>query len=308
MATEAQCKFVNLLLFVSQLFYNHLCILFCCFYIVKMRIVGTTNIAKITKSMKMVSASKLRGDTARLMTARSFSEWADAVTGPSADLEEFDPKDFGENNLIVMTTSDKGLCGGVNSIMSRHTRNMLGKLSASGKNYQLMIQGEKGRAIFRRAYGESVLMNITDRLAPYNFTLANAVAHECSQGEFDNVHVIYNAFKSAISYVPSIKCITPMLDANCEFFQSKYDMEPEADPETLMNFYEYTLSTQLYHAMMENATSEQSARMAAMENASKNAADMIEKLTLQYNRARQTRITTELIEIISGASALEKQK
>lgn len=273
----------------------------------KARIVGTTNIEKITKSMKMVSASKLRGDTSRLMTARSFSKWADEVTGTHHDLEDFDPKDFGQNNLIILTTSDKGLCGGVNSIMARHTRNLLAKLVAAGKDYQLMIQGEKGRALFRRLYGDKILMNITDRLAPYNFTLANSIAHECTQGDFDNVHVVYNSFKSAISYIPSIKCITPMLDANCEFFQSKYDMEPEADPETLMNFYEYTLTTQLYHAMMENATSEQSARMAAMENASKNAADMINKLTLQYNRARQTRITTELIEIISGASALEKK-
>lgn len=191
--------------------------------------------------------------------------------------------------------------------MSRHTRVMLGKLEAAGKKYKLLVQGEKGRSLFRRNYSENILMNITDRLSPYNISLASAVATEAIKGDYDNVHIIYNHFKSAISYIPTIKSIVPMLDSNVDFFQSKYDLEPSTDPESLLNFYEYTLSTQVFHSLMENAAAEQSARMAAMENASKNAADMISKLTLQYNRARQTRITTELIEIISGAAALEKK-
>lgn len=272
----------------------------------KTRINATANISKITKSMKMVSASKLRGDQTRLNAARPFAKWADEVTGAPSPLEDLDTSNFGENNLIIMCTSDKGLCGGVNSIMSRHTRNVLSKLDAAGKNYQLLIQGEKGRSLFRRAYSDKILANITDRSAPYNWSLASAVAQEACNGEFDGIHIVYNHFKSAISYIPTIKSITPLLDANVEFFQSKYDLEPEADPESLANFHEYTLATQIFHSLMENATAEQSARMAAMENASKNASDMIDSLTLQYNRARQTRITTELIEIISGAAALEK--
>ena len=115
---------------------------------------------------------------------------------------------------------------------------------------------------------------------------------------------MYNKFKSAIAYIPSVQTIKPLLDSTDEFLYP-FEVEPENDPETLQNFYEYTLATQVYYGMMENATSEQSSRMSAMENATKNAGEMIQKFTLQYNRARQARITTELIEIISGASALE---
>ena len=202
-------------------------------------------------------------------------------------------------------TTDKGLCGGVNGILSRQTRAMLNRLTKDGKEYKLLILGEKGRATFSRSHQDSIISYMTDRTAPYTFSLASAVAEEMVGGEYNGVHLVFNQFKSAIAYIPSVKSITPMLDANCEFFQSKYDMEPDSEPEALMNFHEYTCATHVFHSLMENATSEQSARMAAMENASNNAADMINKLTLQYNRARQTRITTELIEIISGASALE---
>jgi len=273
----------------------------------KMRITATGNIAKITKSMKMVSAAKLRGEQQRLNTARPFAAWANEVTGAPRELENLDPKDFGDNNLIVVLSTDKGLCGGVNSILARQTRQMLSKLDGS-KQFKLLIQGEKGRSIFRRSHGDKIVSNFTERQAPYTWSLASAVAQEIVSGDYNGVHIVYNKFKSAISYIPSIKSITPMLDANVEFCQSKYDIEPDADNETLTNFYEYTLATQIYHSLMENATAEQSSRMSAMENASKNASEMIGKLTLKYNRARQTRITTELIEIISGAAALETKK
>jgi len=149
---------------------------------------------------------------------------------------------------------------------------------------------------------------MTDRVAPYTFNLAASVAQEVFNGDHAGVHIVYNSFKSAIAYVPSIRSITPIVDANSEFFQSKYDLEPDTDNESLANFYEYSLATTVYQALMENATSEQSSRMNAMENASKNAGEMINSLRLKYNRARQSRITTELIEIISGASALEVKK
>jgi len=271
----------------------------------KMRISATGNIAKITKSMKMVSAAKLRGEQQRLATARPFAAWANEVTGEPHVLEGYEPKDFSDNNLVVVLSTDKGLCGGVNSILARQTRQMLNKVN---KPYKLFIQGEKGRSLFKRSHGDLVVSNFTERQAPYTWSLASAVAQEIVAGEYTGVHIVYNRFKSAISYIPSIKSITPLVDANVEFFQSKYDMEPDSEPETLTNFYEYTLATQIYHSLMENATAEQSSRMSAMENASKNASEMINKLRLQYNRARQTRITTELIEIISGAAALETKK
>jgi F-type H+-transporting ATPase subunit gamma len=270
----------------------------------KMRIVGTTNISKITKSMKMVSAAKLRGDQTRLNDARPFGEWAAKVTGAKSDLEELPTDSFPQKNLLVICSTDKGLCGGVNTILGRMSRQLMANLDKDGKSYDLFVLGDKGRGQMRRAYGDKFVGTATERVMPYTFDLASAISKELLEGEYDSVHIVYNEFKSAIQYIPSIKSITPMVDPNDEFLHP-YDVEPENDPETLTNFYEYTLATQLYHAMMENATSEQSSRMSAMENASKNAGEMIQKLTLQYNRARQARITTELIEIISGASALE---
>jgi len=270
----------------------------------KMRINGTKNIAKITKSMKMVSAAKLRGDQQRLAAANPFSSWAENITGPHVNLENLDPVNFPQKNLIVAFTTDKGLCGGVNTILLRMTRQLIAKLDAQGKSYELLVLGEKGRGSLRRSYADKFLASATDRFAPYSFDLACALTQESLVGEFDAVHLAYNEFVSAIAYTPSLKSITPLLDPASPALYA-YEVEPDNDPETLNNFFEYTLATQVYHSLMENATSEQSSRMNAMENASKNAGEMIEKLTLQYNRARQARITTELIEIISGASALK---
>ena len=270
----------------------------------KLRITGTKNIAKITKSMKMVSAAKLRGDQQRLAAATPFSAWASSVTGPSADLENLPATEFPQKNLIVAMTTDKGLCGGVNTILSRMTRQLLQRVEADGKAYQLFVLGEKGRGQMRRVFGEKFLGSATDRQMPYTFDLACCIAQDALAGEYDAVHLLFNRFKSAIAYIPTIKTIRPLTDPTAAFFYP-FEIEPENDPETLANFYEYTLATQIIHSMLENATSEQSSRMQAMENASKNAGEMIGKLTLQYNRARQARITTELIEIISGASALK---
>ena len=270
----------------------------------KARISGTTNIAKITKSMKMVSAAKLRGDQQRLSAAKPFASLADNVSGPAQELEGISVEDFPDNNLLVVMSTDKGLCGGVNTILSRNTRTLVAQLEKAGKSYKIFVLGDKGRAQLRRQYGEHFIGTATERVMPYSFELASSIASDLESGEFDAVHLLYNEFKSAIAYTPSVKTIKPLLDPTDEFLHL-FEVEPENDPETLQNFYEYTLATQVYYGMMENATSEQSSRMSAMENATKNAGEMIDKFTLQYNRARQARITTELIEIISGASALE---
>lgn len=269
------------------------------------RMVGTQNIEKITKSMKMVSAAKLRGDQNRLAAATPFARWAGHITGEPRELENISTADFPQKNLIIPLSTDKGLCGGVNSILSRQTMAMMRSLESEGKDYDLYIVGEKGRAIMNRQFSSKIVATATDRAAPYNFEMVSAITELALSGEYDAIHIVYNKFKSAIAYIPSIKSITPLLDPASEALYS-YEVEPENDPDTLRNFYEYTLATQLYHSTMDNATSEQSSRMNAMENASKNAGEQIAKLTLQYNRARQARITTELIEIISGAAALEK--
>lgn len=230
--------------------------------------------------------------------------WTTAITGNSQELETVDTSGFPSKNLIVTLTTDKGLCGGVNSILTRMTRKMLTDLTATGKEYSLFIVGEKGRAQMRRTHGDKIVGIATDRQMPYSFELACALTQDTMTGEYDAVHLVYNHFKSAIVYTPSIKSIVPLKDPASPFLFD-YEVEPSNDPETLQNFYEYTMATKMYHSLMDNATSEQSSRMTAMENASKNAGEMMNKLTLQYNRARQARITTELIEIISGASALK---
>lgn len=267
------------------------------------RIGATKNIAKITKSMKMVSASKLRGDQARLNAATPFQGWAEILTGKQKDLENLDVTDFPHKNLIVVLSTDKGLCGGVNSILTRLVKQMLAKIEAGGKTYELLVMGEKGRAQLRSGYSSKFSTLIADRHAPYNFDMACSFAQDILENDYDGIHIVYNEFVSAIKYTPSIKSIIPLLNPN-DASINDYHIYPRKHQETLLNLLEYTLATQIYHSLLENATSEQSSRMGAMENATKNAGEMIDKLTLQYNRARQARITTELIEIISGASAI----
>ena len=234
----------------------------------------------------------------------NVQEWTKRISGPEKVLEDVEVKDFPSKNLVVMMTTDKGLCGGVNTILGRMTRQMIARLDAANKDVKLVVLGDKGRNQMRRVYGDRFVATMTERRVPYNFDLASSIAQDIIGGEYAGIHIVYNTFKSAISYIPSIRSITPLVDPNSPQLTS-FEVEPENDAETLQNFHEYTLATQIYYAMLENATSEQSSRMNAMENASKNANEMINKLTLQYNRARQARITTELIEIISGASALK---
>lgn len=270
----------------------------------KLRIVGTKNIAKITKSMKMVSAAKLRGDQQRLAAAQPFASWAATITGAPKNLEGLSAKDFPAKNLVIAMTTDKGLCGGVNSILCRMVKTMFLDCAKEGKVFDCYILGDKGRGQLRRILGPKLAGSATERSLPYTFDLAAAITSEFIASEYDAIHLCYNEFRSAIVYIPSIKSITPLTDPTSVGLY-KFQVEPALDAETLQNFYEYTLATQLYHSLLQNATAEQSSRMTAMENASKNAGEMIEKLSLKYNRARQTRITTELIEIISGASALK---
>lgn len=236
---------------------------------------------------------------------RFFSQaWTTPITGTEQDLETLDVSTFPAKNLLVVMTTDKGLCGGVNTILTRMTRGAINKLEADGKRADIFVCGEKGRAQLRRAYSSRFVGCATDRQMPYTFELATALTQDILTDEYDAVHFLYNKFKSAIVYIPSVKSVTPLMDPASPFLFN-YEVEPENDPETLQNFYEYTMATKMYHVLMDNATSEQSSRMSAMENASKNAGEMLNKLNLQYNRARQARITTELIEIISGASALK---
>jgi F-type H+-transporting ATPase subunit gamma len=269
-----------------------------------MRIVATKNISKITKSMKMVSASKLRGDQQRLVIGKPFSVFTERLSEPPVPAEEFDVSKLPQKNLFVPMTTDRGLCGGVNSFITRSMKRILQNLDGAGKSGEIVVVGEKGRAQMRRAFPARIQAVASDITPPVNFAVAGAVAQVVLRNQFDAVHLVYNRFKSAIAFIPTVKTLKPILDVNAEILKP-YEVEPDRDADTLQNLFEFTLSAQIYYAMLEGATSEQSSRMNAMENASKNAGEMIERLTLKYNRARQARITTELIEIISGASALK---
>jgi len=275
-----------------------------------MQIVSTKNIQKITSSMKMVSAAKLKGDESRRKTAIAFNTWAEELNGPPKFLEDATFEEFPKKVLIVPMTSDKGLCGGVNSFITRATKDCIKKLEDQGKSADVAIVGDKGRGQLRRLHSKYIKLSLTEVQSPGNFTLAGAIASEIianGAADYDAVVIFYNAFKNAATYNQMYKVIKPFSGEGEDEPLLAYEFEPDTKSEVLVDLQEYLLTSQIYHSFMDGAAAEQSSRMAAMENATQNAGEMIDKLTLKYNRARQSRITTELIEIISGAAALEEQ-
>eukprot|EP00538_Stauroneis_constricta_P000887 CAMPEP_0119547756 /NCGR_PEP_ID=MMETSP1352-20130426/1807_1 /TAXON_ID=265584 /ORGANISM="Stauroneis constricta, Strain CCMP1120" /LENGTH=308 /DNA_ID=CAMNT_0007592777 /DNA_START=26 /DNA_END=952 /DNA_ORIENTATION=+ len=272
------------------------------------QIQSTKNIQKITSSMKMVSAAKLKGDEARLAAAISFNSWTNQLASAPSPIEDATFEELPQKTLIVPFTSDKGLCGGVNSFISRATKQCVKSLAEQGKESDIVIIGDKGRGQLRRTHGEHIVRSMTDVVAPGNFSLACGLATEIAAAganDYDAVCIIYNEFVNAAVYKQMYKVIVPYgkLPEGDELLPA-YDFDSDK-PDAMGDLFEYMVASQLFHSFMDGATSEQSSRMTAMENASKNASEMIDSLTLRYNRARQARITTELIEIISGASALD---
>ena len=269
---------------------------------------ATKNIKKITSSMKMVSAAKLKGDETRLAAAIPFNQWSYKIYSEPSFLVDATFEELPEKCLIVPFTSDKGLCGGINSFISRGVRDMIKKMGEQGKTADVMVIGEKGRSQMRRNLGDQITRSATDVVSPGTYALASALSTELIAAgveDYDAVVMVYNSFKNAAVYEQKYKIITPLQagEDGAEILP-EYDFDSDK-AESMTDLYEFILSTQLYHCFMDGAAAEQSARMTAMENASNNANEMIDTLTLQYNRARQARITTELIEIISGASAIE---
>lgn len=256
----------------------------------------------------MVSAAKLKGDESRRLTAITFNTWAEALNGPPKMVEEATFEELPKKVLIVPITSDKGLCGGVNSFITRGVKDCVKKLKDQGKDADIALIGDKGRGQLRRSLPEALKVSVTEVASPGNFTTASAIASEliaAGAGDYDAVVIMYNAYQNAATYYQMYKVITPFNGEGENEPLLAYEFEPDTKSEVLNDLGEYLLTSQIYHSLMDGAAAEQSSRMQAMENASKNAGEMIDGLTLQYNRARQARITTELIEIISGASALE---
>lgn len=270
---------------------------------VKQRMRSVTNIQKITKAMKMVAASKLRVAQAATFESRGIIQPIIKLLGefPAADVEK---------NLAVAVTSDKGLCGGINSSVSKFTRATTKTFAGEDRTTEILVLGEKGKSQLQRDMRSFFVGTVNDTgKARITFAMASAVAEEILKTEYDAARIIFNRFHSAISFKPTIATVLSpdALEKEAESGAAldAYEVEGPDRAELLQNLGELQLATSLYNAIQENNCSEQASRMSAMENSTKNASEILEKLTLSYNRSRQAAITTELTEIISGAAALE---
>ena len=275
---------------------------------IAMRINATKNIQKITASMKMVSQAKLNQQKRRLAEGRPFAKYLTSIMPAAeestADEQTFEMLDASKTPLFVPITSEQGFCGGVNSVHTKALKLIMSKCSAEGKEPSIMVVGNKGRSQLKRLYDDKIPSYCIDVGRPLTFAGASALATEALKTPADAVFVMYNIFVSAIAYQPTIQPVLSLTGGE-EEAMVEYEFEPDTKSEILTDLHEYNLASAIYSCYEDAATSEISSRVQAMENASKNAGELIDSLTLLYNRTRQARITTELIEIISGASALE---
>jgi F-type H+-transporting ATPase subunit gamma len=281
----------------------------------KNRITSVKNTRKITKAMQMVAAAKLRRAQDAAEAARPYAERMTAVMAGLASSVGSSPsaprlltgtgKD--QVHLLVVMTAERGLCGGFNSTIVRLARARAHALLAAGKTVKILTVGKKGREQLRRDYNQYFIghVDLSDvkRMGYVNaLGVARDVLARFDAGEFDVATIFFNRFQSVISQVPTAQQIIPAKFEG-EAPDTLYDYEPSEEA-VLADLLPRGVATQIFTALLENAASEQGARMSAMDNATRNAGDMINKLTIKYNRSRQAAITNELIEIISGAEAL----
>ena len=282
----------------------------------KNKIVSVKNTRKITKAMQMVSAAKLRRAQDAAVAARPYAERLSAVmAGLSAWVGNAHgaPKLLtatGADNvhLLVVMTSERGLCGGFNSTIVRLARTRAQQLIAAGKTVKILTVGKKGRDQLRRDLGKYFIAHIdlteVKRVGYVNaLAITKDILSRFDGGEFDVATLFFNRFKSVISQIPTAQQIIPAVYEGDEQATALYDYEPSEEA-ILADLLPRGVATQVFTALLENAASEQGARMSAMDNATRNAGEMITKYTTLYNRTRQAAITKELIEIISGAEAL----
>ncbi len=291
----------------------------------RVRIASVKSTQKITSAMKMVAAAKFRRAQEQALAARPYAErmarvlssLASATAGGDGPvLLSGTGKD--QVHLVIVATSDRGLCGAFNSSIVRGARQFIRQLLSEGKTVKILCVGRKGRDQLKRDYAKLVIDTLEDvgrkRLA---FADAQRVTDKVlallEAGEFDVATLFYNRFKSAISQIVTKQQLIPFPveagaapasdQARSDQAGAIYEFEPD-EQEILADLLPRNLAIQIFRALLENAASEQGARMTAMDNATRNAGDMIKRLTLQYNRTRQAAITKELIEIISGAEAI----
>jgi F-type H+-transporting ATPase subunit gamma len=284
----------------------------------RVRIAATKATQKITKAMQMVAASKLRRAQAAAEAARPYAERMGKVLGSIASVvagSDSAPKLLGgaganRVHLLVVCTAERGLCGPFNSSIVRLAREKVNALINDGKEVKILCVGRKGYEQLRRLYGKLIIETIELRgVRTIGLAQAEMIAQKIialfDQGAFDVCTLFFSRFRSVIAQVPTAQQIIPPVfeDAAGNGTNAVYEYEPEED-EILAELLPRNLSVQVFRALLENAASEQGARMSAMDNATRNAGEMIRKQTLTYNRTRQAMITKELIEIISGAEAL----
>ena len=287
----------------------------------RVRIKSVRNTRKITSAMKMVAASKLKRAQEQAEAARPYAErmermlasLAAGVAGMPGGPKLLAGSGDDKVQLVVVMTSDRGLCGGFNSSVVRGARAFIRGLLNQGKTVKILTVGRKGRDQLKGEFGRLMVKSF-DGIGKPRLTFQNglAIADEIRRmleaGEFDVCTLIYNRFKSAISQVLTTQQLIPLelpaaTSASSTGPQATYEFEPD-DAAILGEILPLNLAVQTYRALLESFAGEQGARMAAMDNATRNAGDMINKLTLNYNRTRQAVITREMIEIVSGAEAL----
>ena len=281
----------------------------------RVRIAATKATQKITKAMQMVAASKLRRAQVAAEAARPYAERMSKVLGSIASAvagSDSAPKLLAgtgrdQVHLLVVCTAERGLCGPFNSAIVRLARERIMSLSGQGKEVKILCVGRKGHEQLRRQYGKLIIETVELRgIKQIGFEQAEMIAKKIvalfDEGAFDVCTLFFSQFKSVIAQIPTAQQIIPPVFEKAET-AAAYEYEPEED-EILADLLPRNLSVQVFRALLENAASEQGARMSAMDNATRNAGDMIRKQTLTYNRTRQAMITKELIEIISGAEAL----
>ncbi len=284
----------------------------------KNRIESVKNTRKITKAMQMVAAAKLRRAQDAAEASRPYTERFNAVlAGLAASVGSSDsaPKLLSgtgsdQVQLLVVMTAERGLCGGFNSSIAKLARAKAEELIAQGKTVKILTVGKKGREQLKRDLGDLSIGHVDlSEVKNVGYVNAQDIARDLlnrfDAGEFDVATIFYNRFQSVISQIPTAQQIIPAsFEAQEDAGDATlYDYEPDEEA-ILADLLPRGVATQIFSALLENGASEQGARMSAMDNATRNAGEMIDKLTIEYNRSRQAVITSELIEIISGAEAL----
>jgi F-type H+-transporting ATPase subunit gamma len=283
------------------------------------RIASVKATRKITKAMQMVAAAKLRRAQEAAVAARPYSErmavvlanLSSAVAGKDDAPKLLAGTGKDQVHLLVICTAERGLCGGFNSSITRLAREHADKLVAQGKTVKMMTVGKKGNDALKRVYGKYIVDAVDFRgQKAVRYDNATGVGTKIismfGAGEFDICTLFFAEFKSVMTQKPTALRLVPAAvsgAATPELGGAVYDAEPD-EGEILADLLPRNISIQVFRALLENAASEQGARMSAMDNATRNAGDMINKLSIKYNRQRQAQITKELIEIISGAEAL----